>query len=523
MYNNVCSSIVQSVMKGMNGTIFAYGQTSSGKTFTMQGDTETSVCGVVQESAKEIFDFISGQSERSFVVRASYIEIYNEVIRDLLRPSSIPIKIREDRVKGIYVESHEEEVRSVYDVNDLLKRGEQHRHIGVTNMNAQSSRSHTVIRLLVESTTIKSSSSSSLVTDENEGEMVLVESSVPALVGILSLVDLAGSESVKHTAAEGERLREGGNINKSLLALSQVIAKLSESSNNSITGTPSHVNFRDSKLTRILQPSLAGNTKTAIIVCCTPAASYNEETKSSLRFATRAKTLKTRVRVNKIMTDAHKLIKLQKELSELRKQSNNFENPQLKEEIIKLRMDKQSTELEYATLLNSVQTEKEDSNKTFDVLCELLSYAGIQGRMKMIEFLDQVCSNQGENRRESLKVLKDDDIFNKFANFVLEGTSDEAMDSFRSKIVEETEFIDKLNGLHTFLLYIVENSSIIDSSLLEQLLSSYSLTRQKLAEEVRVLEQSRLQNSLANEDVQQDRLLIASLTKYVSWKTSKLT
>lgn len=203
----------------------------------------------------------------------------------------------------MYIDAHEEVLGDFDHVLRVLAHGEQRRHVGCTEMNSRSSRSHTIFRLVVES-------QQQYVPGIHASE----EDVDPAVfVATLNLVDLAGSESVRHTGATGLRQKEGGNINRSLLTLSQVIQKLSQ-------GGTSHVNYRDSKLTRILQPSLSGNASMAIICCATPAEGFLEETRSTFQFASRAKQIKTRAVVNEVLDDKAQLRRMSKELAALRQQ-----------------------------------------------------------------------------------------------------------------------------------------------------------------------------------------------------------
>ncbi|CAF3884398.1 unnamed protein product [Rotaria magnacalcarata] len=232
VYNEAAKEIVKDVLSGYNGTIFAYGQTSSGKTHTME-------------------------------------------IRDLLDVSKTNLAVHEDKNRVPYVKGVTERfVSSPDEVFEIMEEGKNNRHIAVTNMNEHSSRSHSVFLIHVKQENV-----------ENEKK----------LTGKLYLVDLAGSEKVSKTGAEGQVLDEAKNINKSLSALGNVISALAD-------GTKSHVPYRDSKLTRILQESLGGNARTTIIICCSPA-SYNEsETKSTLEFGKRAKCIKNSVTVNEELT-----------------------------------------------------------------------------------------------------------------------------------------------------------------------------------------------------------------------------
>lgn len=211
--------------------------------------------------------------------------------------------MREDPRKGVYIDAHEEVVSNFSTVLNLLAAGEKQRHVGCTEMNSRSSRSHTLFRLVVESQQ-----------RYEAGVHASPEDVDPAvLVATLNLVDLAGSESVRHTGATGIRQKEGGNINRSLLTLSRVIQTLSQGGN-------AHVNYRDSKLTRILQPSLSGNAGMAIICCATAAEGFLEETRSTFQFAARAKEIKTRATVNEVLDDKAQLRRMSQELAQLKRQ-----------------------------------------------------------------------------------------------------------------------------------------------------------------------------------------------------------
>ncbi|KAJ1678465.1 hypothetical protein EV182_003995, partial [Spiromyces aspiralis] len=254
--------------------------------------------GIIKLAVRNMFDIIEKTKNREFLIRVSYLEIYNEVIRDLLDPTKTNLKIHETVKREIFVGGLSEQiVFSAKEVEQLLERGDRNRHIGGTNMNERSSRSHTIFRIIIESRERlepgddddKDSQmmGSSFADDENGGFTGAVK------VSCLNLVDLAGSERVGQTGAEGQRLKEGAHINKSLLALGTVISRLSEEG-----GDCGHVPYRDSKLTRILQTSLGGNARTAIICTITPAAAYSDETLSTLKFASRAKTITNTPEIN---------------------------------------------------------------------------------------------------------------------------------------------------------------------------------------------------------------------------------
>ncbi|KAE9355096.1 hypothetical protein PF008_g4229 [Phytophthora fragariae] len=346
IYARVARRIVRSTLSGINGTIFAYGQTSSGKTFTMQGDggmpfePEAESCrpGILQLAVEDVFDYIERCADRDFLLRVSFVEIYNEVVHDLLGPSD-NLKLREDPRKGVYVECHEQIITNYEDIVTLLRAGNRNRTVGLTNMNDKSSRSHSVFRLVVESKSkhkSKSDKSRRLSEDDVNGAV---------LVASLNLVDLAGSESLRHTGNEGIRQREAGNINKSLLTLARVINSLA-----SAGGRGQNAPFRDSKLTRLLQNSLGGNTRTLIICCVTPSDRYIEETKSTLQFAARAKDIKTSATVNEVLDDQTQLRRLKREVHDLKKLVNSEALNALKAENEALLSEKNHNKTEMARL-----------------------------------------------------------------------------------------------------------------------------------------------------------------------------
>eukprot|EP00587_Corethron_hystrix_P002559 CAMPEP_0113321368 /NCGR_PEP_ID=MMETSP0010_2-20120614/14878_1 /TAXON_ID=216773 ORGANISM="Corethron hystrix, Strain 308" /NCGR_SAMPLE_ID=MMETSP0010_2 /ASSEMBLY_ACC=CAM_ASM_000155 /LENGTH=593 /DNA_ID=CAMNT_0000179483 /DNA_START=207 /DNA_END=1986 /DNA_ORIENTATION=+ /assembly_acc=CAM_ASM_000155 len=324
IYENVVGGIVKSAVEGLNGTIFAYGQTSSGKTYTMQGGGMANLgCpGVIHMAALDIFRQIQSETnDRSFLIKASFVEIYNEEVRDLLgAQKSPPLAVREDPEKGIHIGCDE---RIVTDYDSLLSTliiGEKNRSVAATAMNERSSRSHTIFRVKLESRPKHD--------EEKDGEDF---ESGTIRISTLNLVDLAGSESVRQTGATGKTQKEGGKINQSLLTLSRVIAGLGANQQHI---NQQHINFRDSKLTRILQPSLSGNARMAVICCVTPSQLYLEQTRSTLQFASRAKLVKTSAKVNEVMDDRAIIKKLQLEILELRKnlvrKGSNGASPSIK-------------------------------------------------------------------------------------------------------------------------------------------------------------------------------------------------
>ncbi|XP_028987789.1 kinesin-1 heavy chain [Betta splendens] len=272
VYNACAQKIVKDVLEGYNGTIFAYGQTSSGKTHTMEGNLhDTDSMGIIPRIVQDIFNYIYSMDENlEFHIKVSYFEIYLDKIRDLLDVSKTNLSVHEDKNRVPYVKGCTERfVCSPEEVMDTIDEGKSNRHVAVTNMNEHSSRSHSIFLINVKQ-------------ENTQTEQ--------KLSGKLYLVDLAGSEKVSKTGAEGAVLDEAKNINKSLSSLGNVISALAE-------GT-AYIPYRDSKMTRILQDSLGGNCRTTIVICCSPSSFNEAETKSTLMFGQRAKTIKNTVTVN---------------------------------------------------------------------------------------------------------------------------------------------------------------------------------------------------------------------------------
>ncbi|CAB3256739.1 unnamed protein product [Arctia plantaginis] len=292
VYNDIAKPIVEAATAGFNGTIFAYGQTSSGKTYTMSGTDDSP--GIIPLAVLDLFKIIKSIPDRDFLVRVSFIEIYNETVKDLLNIEKDNVKVQ-DTLRGVVkVYTTEKVTSSPEEVLEAMKEGEANRQTGATNMNEQSSRSHSIFQITIESR--------EHIEGESEGGCVNVSQ--------LNLVDLAGSERAGQTGAKGIRFKEGTHINKSLSTLALVIKQLSEDHK--------FVSYRDSKLTRLLQNSLGGNAKTSIICAVTPVAV--EETISTLQFANRAKAIKNKPEVNAVATDATMIQSLTKQMSQLQSQ-----------------------------------------------------------------------------------------------------------------------------------------------------------------------------------------------------------
>ena len=321
LYDGCVRDIVDSAMAGMNGSVFCYGQTASGKTHTMKGDSTQP--GLLSLSMQHVFAAIEQRMGDKWLLRVSYIEIYNERIRDLLEPNNDNLPIHVTKDKGAHVTPREEVVRSVEECIALLEEGEKHRHYGCTQMNDFSSRSHTIFRLIIENkpqpahitTPPPAAPTPSATTTSYQPPPQRRKDRVR--VSVLNFVDLAGSERQAQTGAQGSRLKEGTFINKSLLNLGLVIAKLSEQQKPSGAGGDGSIPFRDSKLTHILSGSLGGNSRVCV-VCCVSAAVVNcEHSVSTLRFGARCARVRQSVKVNEVSGDAAEINRYEGKIKQL--------------------------------------------------------------------------------------------------------------------------------------------------------------------------------------------------------------
>ncbi|KAK9948156.1 hypothetical protein M0R45_003744 [Rubus argutus] len=352
VYEEGAKDVALSALTGMNATIFAYGQTSSGKTFTMRGITENAV--------KDIFEHIKNTPEREFILKFSALEIYNETVVDLMKRKSGPVRLLDDAEKGINVDKlHEEIIEDGQHLKHLIGICEAQRQVGETALNDKSSRSHQIIRLTIESSLRESSGS------------------VKSFGASLNLVDLAGSERASQTNADGTRLKEGSHINRSLLTLTTVIRKLSGGKRSC------HIPYRDSKLTRILQSSLGGNARTAIICTVSPALSHVEQTRNTLSFATSAKEVTNNAKINM------KIARLEAELrspepSALRSilEEKDLKIKQMEREMeeLKRQRDLAQSQLELERKVNKVQKGSNQCGPSSEVV-RRLSFPGEDERV----------------------------------------------------------------------------------------------------------------------------------------------
>ncbi|CAI5505025.1 unnamed protein product, partial [Closterium sp. Naga37s-1] len=321
IFTTIGKPITDACLEGYHCCLLAYGQTGAGKTFTMEGpdwDSEgegsqrsVDKRGLIPRILQYIFQRLSADKELQmleFTIRCSYLQIYNEQVSDLLEPDSVNLNVREDMRHGMFVEGLQEVVVSTADATyALFKRGSQNRRVGQTAMNMESSRSHSVFTIVVE-------------TQRRDDAGVMKRRT-----SRFNLVDLAGSERQKHSEAQGMRLKEAGSINKSLSALGNVIKALVDIAEGKVR----HVPYRDSKLTFLLSDSLGGNSKCTLLAAVSPAERNMDETMSTLKFAQRAKLMHNEAVVNELMMGnpavmGEEIRRLRLEIAELRAENERI-------------------------------------------------------------------------------------------------------------------------------------------------------------------------------------------------------
>ena len=373
VFNISAKPAVNSVLEGYNSTIFAYGQTGTGKTFTMEGFTYNNMDnsrGIIPRTIESIFSYIESNSNKNtkFIIRAAYLQIYNEMISDLLKPENTNknLSIREDKQKGLYVDDLSEwAVRGPSDIYTLLERGATCREVSNTFMNDVSSRSHAVFMITVEQ-----------MISTKSGKQI-------TKIGKLNLVDLAGSERTRITGTTGKQLKESIKINKSLSALGNVINALTD------TKERKHIPYRDSKLTRLLEDSLGGNCKTTMIATISPAHCSFNESLSTLNFARRAKNIKNRPVINEDIDHNGLIHQYENELKKIRKELEEKNKIiELNEEILKLKNREEKEKIDaikaYEQTSRQLLIEREEKQK-LESKIELMNLQMIKGGEKIEE------------------------------------------------------------------------------------------------------------------------------------------
>ena len=473
VYNISARPVVESVMQGFNGTVLAYGQTSSGKTFTMAGPdmSDPDMMGIIPRMVSTVFDQIENSDVKTeFQVKVGYCEIYLERIKDLLDTSKVNLKVHQDKTRGIYIaELTEDYVSSREEVYHLMSLGSSNREVAYTQMNSGSSRSHSIFILTVTQTSLCDFSSKT---------------------GKLFLVDLAGSEKVGKTGAEGKRLEEAKNINKSLTMLGNVITALTD-------GKSSHVPYRDSKLTRVLQDSLGGNSKTTLIVTCSPSPFNESETISTLRFGVRAKCIKNKPKVNREYTINELKLMLAQAKEEITKKDRIIaalkKNQQLNP------TDLQSKAQDEGSSSEEDEKEAENSEMFTQVLAELedLQIKQLESERLVIKYKNLIEDLQEENEQ-----IKEDHVFiNKqiaelqsklIASEETAAQQSIEIDSLKNELVLE---VDKKFKLESELLD--KNSQLIETN--NYLLMSLKSEKLKISE---LLEEEKTKNNELRKDLE---------------------
>ncbi|XP_054910228.1 kinesin-like protein KIF3C isoform X1 [Poeciliopsis prolifica] len=471
LYDESVRPLIDSVLAGFNGTIFAYGQTGTGKTYTMQGlwlDPEKQ--GVIPNAFDHIFTHISrSQSDKQYLVRASYLEIYLEEIRDLLDPNhsnTRGLELRESPETGVYVQDLTSCVcKSIKEIEEVMNVGNQARAVGATDMNEHSSRSHALFLITVECSQ-----------PGPDGRKHI-------RVGRLNLVDLAGSERQAKTGVQGDRLKEAAKINLSLSALGNVISALAD-------GRSSHVPYRDSKLTRLLQDSLGGNAKTVMVATLGPAPQHYDETLTTLRYANRAKNIQNQPRVNEDPKDAL-LREFQKEIARLRAQLNHrrFRTKQKKEQVDGEAWERDGDEEEEEVEEEEVEKEAEEFVKLEEQRLELENEAIREDQFLLAE--------------EKQKLL---------------GENEKMMGDLRKRQEATEQLTARYKAMESKLL--VGGKNIIDHTNEQQ--KMLEMKRQEIAEQTRREREMQQQMLIQDEEAVELRETFTSLQQEVEAKTKKL-
>ena len=399
IFNNTTKPLIDGVVNGFNATVFAYGATGAGKTYTMLGNDDNP--GIMSLTFGELFKKIKNYTNRDYLIKLWYLEIYNENIKDLLINNSPNLELREDPNRGLIVNGITEIItNSSEHILSILKKGNKNRTTEATNANQTSSRSHAILQIMV-----------SYKEKTNTNNKIKY--------GKLSLIDLAGSERASVTKNKGMRLIEGANINKSLLTLGNCINALCESN---IKGTKPHVPYRDSKLTRLLKDSLGGNSRTVMIANISPFIYNFDDTYNTLNYADRAKHIKTRVKANvinnkNIVNNYLNVIKhLQEKVSLLQNQLNI--NKMDKKDILNINNVEQK--------IKENEKNNEEENNKINLISDKK-----KGTSKSLE------------KNEQRKIIHEN-IINYVSNFNIEG--DKILDKKNFEdIIEENE--KKINGI----------------------------------------------------------------------------
>ncbi|KAI5612408.1 kinesin-like protein KIF3B isoform X1 [Silurus asotus] len=475
LYDETFRPLVDSVLLGFNGTIFAYGQTGTGKTFTMEGvRNDPEKRGVIPNSFEHIFTHISRSQNQQYLVRASYLEIYQEEIRDLLaKDQSRRLELKERPDTGVYVKDLSSFVtKSVWEIEHVMNVGNQNRSVGSTNMNEHSSRSHAIFVITIEC--------SELGPDEENH----------IRVGKLNLVDLAGSERQTKTGAQGERLKEATKINLSLSALGNVISAL-------VDGKSTHIPYRDSKLTRLLQDSLGGNARTVMVANIGPASYNVEETLTTLRYSNRAKNIKNKPRINEDPKDAL-LREFQEEIARLKQQLEK-RSGEKKKKRRKRRVGEGGDELD-----DDVEDDEEDDD------CEVR----VDGDKNIADYWRE---QQEKLEKEKNAILGDHSLVAEEKQRLLMEKEKKMDDLHREKEASEM-LAAKVKAMESKLL--VGGKNIVDHTNEQQRILAQK--RQEIAEQKRREREMQQEVECRDEETLELKETYSSLQQEVDIKTKKL-
>ncbi|KAI4877257.1 hypothetical protein NFI96_014314, partial [Prochilodus magdalenae] len=475
LYDETFRPLVDSVLLGFNGTIFAYGQTGTGKTYTMEGvrnDPERR--GVIPNSFEHIFTHISRSQNQQYLVRASYLEIYQEEIRDLLsKDQSRRLELKERPDTGVYVKDLSSFVtKSVREIEHVMNVGNQNRSVGATNMNEHSSRSHAIFVITIECSELGP-----------DGENHI-------RVGKLNLVDLAGSERQTKTGAQGERLKEATKINLSLSALGNVISAL-------VDGKSTHIPYRDSKLTRLLQDSLGGNARTVMVANIGPASYNVEETLTTLRYSNRAKNIKNKPRINEDPKDAL-LREFQEEIARLKEQLEKRSGKKRRKRR-RRRVGEEGEELDDDDVEDEVDDEDED---------------GAEGDKNIADYWRE---QQEKLEKERKAIMEDHSLVAEEKQRLLREKERKMDDLHREKEASEM-LAAKVKAMESKLL--VGGKNIVDHTNEQQRI--LELKRQEIAEQKRREREMQQEMDCRDEETLELKETYSSLQQEVDIKTKKL-
>ncbi|GFN98764.1 kinesin-like protein [Plakobranchus ocellatus] len=453
LYDETFYELVDSVLQGFNGTIFAYGQTGTGKTHTMQGiKSNREEWGVIPNSFEQIFQHISQSQNQQYLVRASYLEIYQEEIRDLLsKDQTKRLELKERTDTGVYVKDLSSFVtKSVKEIEHVMNVGNNNRSVGyVSTVKCEGADGENHIR-----------------------------------VGKLNMVDLAGSERQSKTGATGERLKEATKINLSLSTLGNVISAL-------VDGKSTHIPYRDSKLTRLLQDSLGGNARTVMVANIGPASYNYEESMTTLRYANRAKNIKNKPVINEDPKDAL-LREFQEEISRLKAQLEGKGGPKRKKK-------KKARRTKDGRMLGSDEEGDEDEEDNEE---EADAYMREQ-QAKLEQEKEAIIGNQSLIAEEKEKLLSE------------LGSKEDALQQERE---QRDSLATKIKAMESKLL--VGGKNIVDHTNEQQ--RALELRRREIAEQHRKEREMQQKLEEKEETAVEIRETYQSLQQEVDVKTKKL-